>query len=272
MSVIVGVHGLANKPPAETLKEGWHNAIVEGLRKNRNLAASPKFASVYWADVMYAEPILDDQQPYRAAGGPLKRYKDSWFDDVVAGVLDIGGSVIDAAKELTGMTDTANHVLEGKLPDLDRYYQQQDIRTELRRRLKETLQQNRSDRTMVIAHSMGSIIAYDVLREIGREDPNYRVGHFVTIGSPLGLPHVKFKIREENPLVRTPSVVEQWTNFADRRDPVAFDVYLSNDYEPNDRGVRVHDDLVINDYGGINHKSYGYLRAPEVTDVIRKFL
>ena len=170
------------------------------------------------------------------------------------------------------MTEAADGVLKDKLPDLDRYYQQPDIQAELRRRLKDKLLEIRNDRTMVIAHSMGSIIAYDVLREIGREDPSYRVGHFVTIGSPLGLPHVRYKIREENPLVRTPSVVEQWSNFADRRDPVAFDVYLSNDYEPNDRGVQVRDDLVINDYGGINHKSYGYLRAPEITDVIRKFL
>jgi hypothetical protein len=54
---------------------------------------------------------------------------------------------------------------------------------------------------------MGSIIAYDVLRIIRRETPPVPVDHFVTIGSPLGLPHVKTKIYEENDLVRTPSVV-----------------------------------------------------------------
>ena len=119
---------------------------------------------------------------------------------------------------------------------------------------------------------MGSIIAYDVLREIGRNDPHFRLRHFVTIGAPLGLPHVIYKIREEHGRARTPSVVDRWTNFADRRDPVAFDVHLRGDFRANDRGVRVVDDLVINDYPRNPHKSYGYLRAPEVTDAIRDFL
>jgi hypothetical protein len=84
-----------------------------------------------------------------------------------------------------------------------------------------------------------------------------------------------YKIKKENPLVRTPSVVDKWTNFADRRDPVAIDVHLSGDFEANSNGVAVRDDLVINDYPGsppIHHKSYGYLRAPEVSDAIRNFL
>lgn len=68
---------------------------------------------------------------------------------------------------------------------------------------------------MVIAHSMGTIISYDVLREIGREHPGMTVEHYVTIGSPLGLPHVKKKISEENRLVRTPSIVRRWSNLAD---------------------------------------------------------
>jgi hypothetical protein len=88
----------------------------------------------------------------------------------------------------------------------------------------------------------------------------------------LGLPHVKQKIAQENSLVRTPSVVRKWSNFADKRDPVALDVNLSGDYAPNDDGVKVEDDLVANDWGGIHHKSYGYLRAPEVSRVIRNYI
>lgn len=130
---------------------------------------------------------------------------------------------------------------------------------------------------MVIAHSMGSIIAYDTLREMGRSNPAPFVDHFVTIGSPLGLPHVKLKIWAESDLVRTPSVAKRWTNFADRRDPVAFDTHLAYDYEANADGVKVKDDLILNGYeppAGLNihHKSYGYLRAPEVSQAIRAFI
>ena len=152
----------------------------------------------------------------------------------------------------------------------------------MRDRVRAKLLDNGGQRIMLIAHSMGSIIAYDVLREIGRTQPQFRVDHFVTIGSPLGLPHVKDKIWRENHLVRTPSVVSKWTNFADRRDPVALDVHLSDDYGENIAGVKVRDDLVINGYAGKkkdgkdgkpnHHKSYGYLRAPEMSNAIRAFL
>ena len=125
---------------------------------------------------------------------------------------------------------------------------------------------------MILSHSMGTIIAYDVLRAIGKDHPRLVVDNFVTLGSPLGLPHVKYKIAQENPLVRTPSIVRKWLNFADRRDPVAVDTHLAGDYQPNDSGVIVEDDLVSNDWGGIHHKSYGYLRTPEVSNVIKNFI
>ncbi len=138
---------------------------------------------------------------------------------------------------------------------------------------------------MLIAHSMGTIIAYDVLRDIGRAKPEFTVAEFVTIGSPLGLPHVKAKIIEERDYdgsdaerVRTPSVVaRKWVNYADKRDPVALDTHFADDYGPNRSGVQVEDDLVLNGYvspsGEPNyHKSYGYLRAPEVSEHILNFL
>ena len=196
----------------------------------------------------------------------------------MAGVLGIAGDALDGAKRYVGMDALADAVLKAKLKDLATYNENKAIRDELRGRLKrELLNVPANTRIMLIAHSMGTIIAYDVLRDIGRDNPNFQLDHLVTIGSPLGLPHVKNKIYQENNLVRTPTVVKRWTNFADRRDPVALDVHLSDDYAPNDRGVQVKDDLVINSYtspaGKANyHKMYGYLRAPELSEVVRSFL
>jgi hypothetical protein len=50
------------------------------------------------------------------------------------------------------------------------------------------------------------------------------------------------------------------------------DAHLAGDFEANGRGILVEDDLVANDWGGIHHKSYGYLRTPEVSKVIRNFI
>jgi hypothetical protein len=82
-------------------------------------------------------------------------------------------------------------------------------------------------------------------------------------------------------LVRTPSIVGRWTNFADRRDIVAVEAKLGDDYEPNDQGVKVADVPVINAYRSPfdrdppnkpnYHKSYGYLRTPELSNVVRAF-
>ena len=142
---------------------------------------------------------------------------------------------------------------------------------------------HRDHEIMLIAHSMGTIISYNVLRDIGKTDKDFKVPYFVTIGSPLGLSHVKNRIKEDRKKARSPSIVtERWVNLSDRRDPVAFDMHLRDDFGPNTLGVRVVDDLVLNDYDYEKHqgqksdpnphKSYGYLRTPEMSHLIAEFL
>lgn len=271
--VIIGIHGLSNKPPKDTLAEWWKKAIIEGLHKNTGIFnPSINFESVYWADVMYENPDPNPDAYKAAEKGALKTYDKSWLDAVREKVFDWGGDIVDAAKKYLGVDKVADEVLELKLKDLSIYYEDENIRNTLRERLKSKIMEHKNEKIMILSHSMGTIIAYDVLRILGKEYPELRVDHFVTLGSPLGLPHVKYKIAQENSLVRTPSIVKRWSNFADKRDPVAFDVYLSGDYAPNSDGVKVVDDLIANDWGGIHHKSYGYLRAPEVSKVIREFI
>jgi hypothetical protein len=271
--VIIGIHGLSNKPPADVLEQGWKSAIIEGLASNRNIEAGDiNFQSVYWADVMYPHPDPEPDLYKPAKPGALKRYKDGWLDYLRAQSLDIGGDVLDSAKRLFGFHEAADLVLKKKLPDLHRYYTHAEARNELRRRLKQAIEDNKDNRIMLVAHSMGTIVAYDTLRLLGNEASSISIEHLVTIGSPLGMPHVKRKILEESQLVRTPTIVQQWTNLADRRDPVAIDVHLRDDFEANASGVRVVDDMVMNDWGGIHHKSYGYLRTPEFTDLVRSFI
>jgi len=103
------------------------------------------------------------------------------------------------------------------------------------------------------------------------------IEHFITIGSPPGLPHVVKKMKERHASLRTPTVVRRWSNFADRRDPVATDEHLADDYRANVFGVRVDDDLVLNDWrsdtgADLFHKSYGYLRTPELSRVLAEFV
>ena len=77
--------------------------------------------------------------------------------------------------------------------------------------------------------------------------------------------------------VRTPqNVLRNWYNFSDLEDKVAIDYSLSGDYEENSKHIKVIDKVVYNNYeynGHRNtHKSYGYLRTPELAEVINDFL
>jgi hypothetical protein len=281
--VIIGIHGLANKPPADVLQDGWCKALVDGLERNEGRTAGAEvlsFQLVYWADWNYPHPIRpeDNPEPYIPAEGtgPLPAYGDNYWDTLRAEATEMADRPIEWFKEAFGVHRIADEILAAKLNDLALYYSDPSKRKALRDKLARAVRESAGRRIMVIAHSMGSIVAYDVLRLLGREDPGLRIAHFVTIGSPLGLPHVKYRIYQENDLVRTPSIVERWTNFADRHDVVAVDTHLADDFEPNDRGVRVQDDLVLNGYranGRPNHhKSYGYLRSPELSRLARGFI
>ncbi|MES9852735.1 MAG: alpha/beta hydrolase [Candidatus Thiodiazotropha sp. L084R] len=275
--IVIGIHGLSNKPAENILEKWWEEAIREGLSKNQEMDnVSLNFSSVYWADVLYEKP---NEQPenhpdaYRpAAKDEIQPYNENWVDSLREKFRDAGGDAMDTLKEWFGIDKTADKVLEKKLPDLSRYYKEEAIRKELRRRLKDEIRKHSGQNILLIAHSMGSIIAYDVLREMGHESPKPVIDHFLTIGSPLGLPHVKMKIEDESAPVRTPTIVKLWSNLADRRDPVAVDLHLGDDFGPNVKGVRVKDDLVLNDWGGINHKSFGYLRTPEFSAILAEFL
>ncbi len=304
--VIIGIHGLSNKPPRDLHREGWIKAIREGLAKNGNLVdAQFDFVDVYWADLMYRYPLhqdvnfrsdaLYDTEPYvEAAPGALREYKDKWVDSMRADLLSVVGSAADAVKGAFGFDRFADAILERHLKDLGEYYSPQrqirdrtgairPVRDVLRDELKNAILQCRDREILLIAHSMGTIIAYDVLRDLGRQPGSPTVPFLLTIGSPLGLPHVKLKIQGERSYdphepVRTPSLVtKSWWNCADRKDVVAVDTHLADDYGPNATGVQVVDDLILNDYvnpeGKPNHhKHFGYLRAPEVSGYIRDFL
>ncbi len=300
--LIIGIHGLANKPPEDVLSVFWEKSIAEGLEKNLSMAdPQAPFEMVYWADKLYKTPLHDDKafhfdalfntEPYVPAfPKSLERKEDSKWDGFKSAALDLGGESLDFLKERFGFNSLADAFLGKLLKDLNFYYKDKTIQRKLRSHLTEKLLAAKDRRIMLVAHSMGSIVAYDVLTLLGQTHPRFKVDQFVTIGSPLGLPHVKGKIIKEfthrgaeNERVRTPTVVRGgWTNFADRKDPVALDVHLSDDYAANKHKIRCRDDLVFNDYrikkkgekkaDRNYHKSYGYLRTPEFSELTKSFL
>ncbi len=301
--LIIGIHGLANKSEKVLLKKWWNDSIKEGLSNISDTIPSYKFEMVHWADLLYKYPIHEDanfyfdklynNEPYlKAKKNALKPYKDVYMDKIKSALLESTGAAFNAM----GIDKFTGWVIEKSLKDLNFYYDEdQKILNRKKKKqlafevlkdeLKECIMTNKDADIMLIAHSMGTIISYDVLRDIGRLPNNtITIKDFITIGSPLGIPYVKQKIREQRTYnlkkdrVRTPTIItNSWVNFADRLDPVAIDAHLRDDYKANKKGIRVVDDLVVNDYAGLkrkrnHHKSYGYLRTPEVANRVLEFL
>jgi len=287
-TTIIGVHGLNNKPEKELCRRWWYESIREGLRLNCGYeSADFNFKMAYWSDLRYEQPrhfddnnkdeLFYEEKYVPAEPDDLKTYDQSMLDTIKNYGLHASGSIVDAYRYYFGK-DTGVDLLQYKYPDLHAYYESEVERDAIRNRLKELLVGNSGENVIVIAHSMGTIIAHDVLSQLYSADNSFFINHLISMGSPLGFPLVKYKIHEEFGKITTPdSVTGKWINFSDRRDFVCFDEHLLDDFKENCRGIRVRDDLVCNDYplpadSPNHHKVYGYLRTPEFSNSLLSML
>ncbi len=299
--IIIAIHGLGNKPPHSLLEKWWYDALIEGLNK---IEASPKdftFKLVYWADILYEhvlDPAISDNkspyfldEPYRPADGKITPHTEGLktrFLKYAEKQLDKIFLKPDMTLNYEGVT---NSIIHNYFRELEIYFQgdatedsqpnNYQSRNAIRERLIKTLAEHKGDDILLIAHSMGTIVAYEVLHDFAEE---FSINTFVTIGSPLGLPVVVSRIYadqnrqlpQEKKLRAPDNIRHKWYNLSDTEDMVALDPTLADDYEANKSGIRAKDISVFNDYemnGERNpHKSFGYLRTPEMAKIVIEFL
>jgi hypothetical protein len=108
---------------------------------------------------------------------------------------------------------------------------------------------------VIVAHSLGTIILYDVLSEPAFA--GLKVDLLVTVGCPLGIGNVQNRLRDRagrpNPV---PKSLTAWSNFADRFDPVALEATLRDEFDPPKNFAR---DEEVNNPARNNHDLTGYL-------------
>jgi len=298
--VIIGVHGLGNKSPQKVLSEWWISSIKEGFRNAGYQTPAFRFEMVYWADITHPVPLdpdeTDEKSPYYLESPyvPAKPHKEKApserklkFLNYLEKEMDKIFLNEDMSVNYSSLTD---EIMKRYFNDLDIYYKSTlkdknnneiPAKTLIRDRLKEVLLKHKGKDILLIGHSMGSIISYDVL---SNPEMKVNIDTLVTIGSPLGLPVIMSKIAAEQKernkdviSVNTPQPVKRnWFNFSDLHDKVAINYNLSDDYGDNAGEVHVIDKIVYNDYecyGKKNpHKAYGYLRTPEMAEILYNFL
>jgi hypothetical protein len=294
--IIIGIHGLGNKPSKDLLEKWWKDSIMEGFDLARMVPASSfQFELVYWADLIYFYPehpnITDTndpyflKEPYRKASQEIKELPDNHFRKKVLQFIENQLEKLFLNEDMSlNYVQISDAIMKKYFKELSIYYGHSDeqirLKHEIRNRLRQTIEKYKYDEIFLIAHSMGSLIAYDVLKF---ELNNQQVHTFATIGSALGIPQIRAELAQESSLrnhnlnISTPeSVSTAWLNFSDLEDKIALNFDLNNDFTPNSKGIQVNDFEIINDYSfnGIKnpHKAYGYLRNTEFISKLNAFL
>jgi len=110
--------------------------------------------------------------------------------------------------------------------------------------------------TVVVAHSLGTVVTYNVLKREGAE-LDLKVPLFMTLGSPLAVSVVKKALRP----IGHPKCVGHWFNAMDERDVVAlFPLTADNfDIEPP-----VENKVDVDNPTQNRHGISGYLGDPDV--------
>jgi hypothetical protein len=299
--VILGIHGLGNKPDKDTLSKWWQLSLREGLERHGFKTELPEFIMVFWADILYPKPldktIKDPENPYfinekytKAKPGFERRtyrYRKR--------ILRYFGKLLyriflneDFTLRYSFIPD---YIVRKYFSELNIYYKEEcknedteECRKKelIKKRLADVLKEHKNDEILLIAHSMGSIIAFDVLSFFA---PESKVHTFITIGSPLGLPLVVSKMASQykfNPsgkkeMVTPPGIFGNWFNFSDVLDKITLNYKLSRRYQFNKHAIKPRDFNVVNDYtNGVGkhnpHKSYGYLRTKEFAAMLNNFI
>jgi hypothetical protein len=116
---------------------------------------------------------------------------------------------------------------------------------------------------VVVAHSLGTIVTYDVLSEPALAGLGVEL--LVTLGCPLGIPNVQDRLRDGKGRPHpVPPEVGAWSNFADRFDPVALDASLRDEFQPEN----FTRDVEVNNPARNNHDLTGYASIAAVRSLI----
>lgn len=120
------------------------------------------------------------------------------------------------------------------------------------------------ERCVVVGHSLGSVVAFRILREMGR---TANVERFITLGSPLGLNTMRTLITP--PPLEMPAGVKSWTNAFDPADVVSL--------HPLDKSTWNVSPAIVNILGVDNHTPNrhgisGYLDDGQVAAAIHEAL
>lgn len=292
---VVYVHGVSRQKQETVLRAQWDNAIFGASLGDRS-----RFA--YWSDLRYwddkpvdlseTEILSDGPTRVRLYARRVRRFEAS-EPAVVSERLDFEDRIFEsqlvdyekAARELAadkGEAPLAPKWIPGPLErpilsllakDASYYLFEAAVRGKIRERLRECLSDPNAN-YLVIAHSLGSLIAFDELSDRRYADWPKNVT-LLTLGSPLGQSDMFDKLREFHPefgkseKVARPACVSAWVDFRDSFDPVALSGGAA-EYIRDVRSVKVNSSDSWNPFA--HHYALNYFQTAEIRTLAGKYV
>lgn len=252
MRRLIFVHGINNQTNTKAeIEANWASALRGALGALGDAWWSEvEFRTAYYADVLFNEEQSWDGGAEPVAAMSVGARESDYAPDEIAALyleLQLSHGITDAQVEaelrpgempehkrmaagihkawLKAIARALEKVIPGAGNDLaERFLRQaatylnkagvyNKVNTLVRNQVFDNLRD--LDRTVVVSHSLGTIISYVLLRQMP-DAP--KIPLFVTLGSPLGIRIVRDRI---SPPYITPPIASKWLNGSDRQDFVA---------------------------------------------------
>lgn len=296
---IIVVHGRGTKPSKACKLRYVREVLTESVRRvdptaGSWLARHPGTVQLaYYAD-LFRHRSGEAAETCAGFRTPIDHlYKESrayptWLK-FRAGLRDLGMDVAVFLSRFLRPSARAR-VVARQFGDVMGYFRSPAFAACVRKRLTDLLipALRRRERVLLLAHSFGSVVAYDVLWQLSHRREHVALHErtitcLVTMGSPLGDRTIKgYLLGWRRSLAqRYPTNIERWTNLSARGDIICHDASLANDFQPMlSRGLveefaeRTNCCTVYRSREGVwnPHKLYGYLILPEVGRLLARHL
>ena len=289
MNHIVFVHGRSQQhKDAAALKAEWISAWRSGLERC-GLALPLSAAQIrfpYYGDTL--DQLAQGRSPAEAAAVIIKGISEgdaearAFMQDVLLqiqrerGITDAdiialtGANVLDKSVLNWAWVQRLLETIDRRVPhasgaaialgtnDVYQYLDNDQISATIEHGVRAALRPGVP--TVVVAHSLGTVVAYKLLRREG-EQQGWQVPLLVTLGSPLAVTALRKKLAPN----RHPACVTRWFNAFDKRDVVAL-FALDKQHFPLDPPITNFDG--VDNPTPNRHGISGYLDDPVVATTI----
>jgi hypothetical protein len=278
---LIYVHGIKPKPEPRAHAAVLRECLLTGVERAApdvaaRMASEPGWLDlVAWSHVFYPRyrdlgPDLPGIARLRADDRPTLRSIAGVFGPRhrLATLAHHVGDRYPALIRWLATPATRESLTEALRYFADRDGESQRIRDRLRQSIVAAF--DAGARVLLLAHSLGSVIAFDTLWELSRQPGGAggRIDRFVTLGSPLGARYIRTRLKgaDQAGAARYPDCIAAWWNLAAIGDLASLGRRLGQHYAGMRElgltaGIIDRTDLVNPFYGadGLNvHRCYGY--------------